>query len=133
MKAREKNELLLHRMHCRGIRATWEQVNALRRAELTLQRWGEWECGNGNDYQSWAIERDEKTGKPFMCYYPHTGKARREPIADREAGALRRVAEVCAALGIHYYHQGDPRGCVLWVSVEPIDGSNYSNGVACCL
>ena len=54
----------------------------------------------------------------------------RTPIADREAGALRRVRAVCAANGLHFYHQGDPRGCALYVAREPLDGSNYTRGFA---
>lgn len=105
-------------------------ANILRRAQLTLRRWAELECGDGNNYASWAIERDETTGKPFMCRYPHDGKMSRTPMADREAGALRRVAAVCERNGLHFYHQGDPRGCALYVAREPLTGQNYTRGVA---
>jgi hypothetical protein len=110
----------------------FEAANTLRRAEMVLHRWGEQECGNGNDYASWSIERDEVTGKPFRCWYPHTGPMTRTPIADREAGALRRVRQVCAAHGLSYHHQTDPRGCALYVSRELITDTNYTNGVAVC-
>ena len=110
----------------------FEAANTLRRASMVLHRWGEQECGDGNDYASWAIERDEVTGKPFRCWYPHKGAASRTPVADREAGALRRIRQVCAAHGLTYYHQGDPRGCALYVSREPITDTNYTNGVAVC-
>ncbi len=56
----------------------------------------------------------------------------RQPIPDREAGALRRVAAICEANGLHYFHQTDPRGCTLYVSNEPLTDTNYTNGVACC-
>ena len=108
----------------------FEAANTLRRAELVLRRWAEQECGDGNDYASWSIERDETTDKPYRCFYPHTGTMTRTPIADREAGALRRVRAVCAANGLHFYHQGDPRGCALYVAREPLDGSNYTRGFA---
>lgn len=109
----------------------FEAANILRRAQLVLHRWAEQECGDGNAFASWAIERDEATGKPFRCVYPHTGKAYRTPIADREAGALRRVAAVCKAHQLHFYHQGDPRGCALYVAREPLDDQTYSSrGVA---
>ena len=107
-----------------------EDANILRRAQLTLHRWAELECGDGNDYASWAIERDETTDKPYMCRYPHDGKMHRSPVADREAGALRRVAEVCKRNSLHFYHQTDPRGCALYVAREPLTGSNYNRGVA---
>jgi hypothetical protein len=103
-----------------------------------LHRWGELECGNGNNYGSWAIERDENgEGAPFMVHhhYRHgNGKdwTSRIKIADREAGALRRVAEICKRHGLHFYHQTDPRGCALYVSNEPLPDHNYTHGVAVC-
>ena len=45
----------------------------------------------------------------------------------------RRVAAVCARQGLHFYHQGDPRGCALYVSTAVLDGHNYTQGVAVCL
>ena len=115
-----------------GISLAFDDANTLRRAELTLQAWGEAECGDSNDYNSWAIERDEETGKPYKCIYPHKGEMRRYRIADREAGALKRVAEVCKRNGLHFFHQTDPRGCALYVSNEPLTDSYYTRGIACC-
>lgn len=122
---------LLHRLTVNGIPATLDQADILRRAQMTLHRWGELECGDGNDYQSWSIERDEKTGKPFMCHYPHQGRAYRRAIPDRERGALERVKRVCAQLGLHYWHQTDPRGCSLYVSRETLTDSTYNRGISC--
>jgi hypothetical protein len=131
MKAYKKTYTLLERLERRGINSSFEQANTLRRAELTLQRWAELECGDGNDYQSWSLERDEHD-KPFMCYYPHdSNKVRRIPTPDKEKGALKRIAAVCNELNIHFYHQTDPRGCSLYVSREPISGNDYTNGVNC--
>lgn len=107
-----------------------DAARTLRRAELVLHRWAEQECGDGNDYASWSIERDETTGKPYRALYPHQGQSSRTLIADREAGALRRVRQVCTELGLHYYHQTDPRGCALYVSREPLTDSDYTRGVA---
>lgn len=87
MTATQKDELLARRL---GIPTA--AAATLRRAEMTLHRWAELECGDGNDYASWAIERDDDTGKPYMARYPHNGPASRTAIADRETGALRRVA-----------------------------------------
>lgn len=121
---------VLHTLNARGIAASFEQAETLRRAQLTLHRWAELECGDGNDYASWAIERNEATGKPFMCHYPNMGVPSSRPIPDREAGALKRVKRVCDELGAHYYHQTDPRGCALYVSKEPLTDSDYNRGVA---
>lgn len=107
-----------------------DAARTLRRAELVLHRWAELECGDGNDWASWSIERDEVTGKPYRTLYPHRGESSRTLIADREAGALRRVRAVCEVLGLHFYHQGDPRGCALYVSREPLTDSDYTRGVA---
>ena len=123
---------LAHRLSARGIELSLEEVNVLRRAQMRLHRWAELECGDGNDYASWSIERDEETGIPYKCIYPHNGEMRRYRIADLEAGALRRVSAICKAHGLSFYHQGDPRGCALYVSAEPIVEHDYTKGVACC-
>lgn len=111
--AKQRYEVL-SRLQTAGI--SYEHANALRRISMTLSRWGELECGDGNDYCSWAIERDETTGKPYMVTYPHDGKSRRTPVADRERGALKRLQAIVS----HYpdymaYHQTDPRGCAVYM------------------
>lgn len=134
---------------------TRDEADALRRASMTLSSWAELECGDGNDYGSWAIERDDQegyrldrrghaedakhipTGKPFMVHHHYRhGKGADSvsvsPVADREKGALRRVAAICEAHGLHFYHQTDPRGCALYVSAEPLADTDYNKGVGVC-
>src|SRR5262245_31751395 len=108
MRARQKNYELMYRLNKAGINADLEQTNILRLAELTLGKWAEKECGGGNDYNSWHIERDETTGKPFMHVHPNKGNSYSFPIADKEKGAIERVKKVCKALNIHFFHQTDP-------------------------
>lgn len=114
---------------------TYEESQQLRRIQLTLRRWAERECGDGSNF---AIERDEQTGKPFSVYHgPNAGWNKRYPIADREAGALRRLKAIVDARNfrsvpalvsgnkmnpdpkdprfIFAYHQTDPRGCALYL------------------
>lgn len=118
---------------------TYSEATALRRIERTLHRWGELRCGDGDNYKSWSIERDEETDKPFMCVYPHHGTFYRTPIADREAGALNRLAKIMANHPeLWSYHQTDPRGCALYVGrkadVNGYDLSTiYSRGFAVCI
>jgi hypothetical protein len=89
---------------------------ALRRISMTLHRWHELECGDGNDYASWSIERDEVTDKPYMVTHPHTGKSRRHAVPDREKGALKRLDALMAKYSDKLaYVQGDPRGASLYV------------------
>lgn len=130
MYAIEKTSVIQQRLAGRGINLSTDDVNTLRRAEMTLHRWSELECGDGDDFKSWSIERDEVTDKPFMCIYPHDGKMRRYPTPDRERGALQRITEVCARNRIYFYHQTDPRGCQLYISLEPIHDNDYTNGIA---
>lgn len=131
----QKQAQLMGRLQTLGF--TWDEANAIRRIEMTLHRWAEQECGDGNDFCSWAIERDETTGIPYRCVYPHTGNVARRRIPDREKGALKRLK---AILANHpewtYYHQGDPRGCALYLVLKsdlgpelPIE-SHYTRGVA---
>jgi len=130
--AAAKNYELCDRLAHRGMNVTPSQAATLRRAELTLQRWFEGECGDSNQYNSWAIERDEVTGKPYRVTYPHRGDSYRVRIADKEQFATERVKKVCEKAGLYYFIQTDPRGCALYVSSEPINSNNYTNGVACC-
>lgn len=94
-----------------------DEADALRRIEITLHRWAELECGNDSGH----IERDEKTGKPVFVNAraryvdPHDPRARCS-IPDREAGALRRLGKLMARHPeLVAYHQGDPRGCALYI------------------
>lgn len=97
---------------------SYSEAQTLRRAEMTLQRWFEKECGDSNDYRSWAIERDETTDKPFMVIHPHQSgaKSSRYAIADREAGARKRIEKIMSFHpDLWFYVQTDPRGCALYV------------------
>ena len=116
---------------------TRNEIETLFRIEKTLSHWSERECGdeNGN-----AIERDEKTGKPFMTFERPSGARGRLAIPDREAGANRRLAKLMAGHGAYIaYNQPDPRGCALYiVPVAKLEGANvdsvYSTiGLAICI
>ncbi len=142
----ENRVRLLDRLRDLGF--TYDEAESLRRIEMTLQRWGELECGNSDDYKSWHVERDEETGKPSMRIIPHRGDAKGHsyPIADREAGAQKRMNKIVAARNarrpdqVVAYNQGDPRGCCLYVvPVSELDAdkpdsihSLYTRGVAVC-
>lgn len=121
---------------------TYDESNRIRLIEKTLSRWSELECGDGNDYASWAIERDEETQKPYMVTHPHNGKSYRRRVADREAGALRRLQQIMASHpDLWFYHQTDPRGCAVYVGSfddmpKPLYrtiSSHYTRGVAACI
>lgn len=116
----------------------------LRRISLTLHRWHELECGDSNEYGSWAIERDgdEPNSKPYMVrrHYRHgAGKdtVSRTPIPDRETGARKRLAGIMERYTqLIAYVQGDPRGAALYILRKgdvpegaEVD-SYYSRGIA---
>lgn len=115
MNATEQIDELCQTFARRGIDATREQVETLRRCSQTLSRVAEAECGDSGPHYSRCLERDDATGKVAMVIYFHNGRTTRIPVPDREAGALRRIAKVCADLGLIYYHQTDPRGVALYV------------------
>lgn len=106
---------------------TFEECEKMRRISLTLRRWFELECGDGNDWASWAIERDDNgEGRPFMVthYHPRNGapaRTTKSPIADRETGARKRLASIIdernnrAPGKVETYIQGDPRGAALYI------------------
>jgi hypothetical protein len=119
------------------------ETETLLKAERTLQRWAEAECGTGTDTHTEMIERDETTGKPFRrVQFRSAGQWKENcyPVRDMEAAALRRVAAIAEAHpSLSFYHQGDPRGCALYV-LRPGDvpageraDSYYSRGVAVCV
>ena len=115
---------------------SFDEASQIRRIEMTLHRWAELECGDGNDYRSWAIERDEETQKPFMCIYPHSGEMHKYAVADRERGALKRLDRIMTAHPeLTYYHQTDPRGAALYI-IRKADlvgmdiESSYTRGMA---
>lgn len=113
---------------------SFDEAATLRRIEMTLSRWSEHEC-NGN------IQRDVGSDKPRWYTITHMGDIHRGPIVpDRERGALKRLARIMESHPEYVaYHQGDPRGCALYVvpksEIErtglPV-GSIYSNGMAVC-
>lgn len=115
------------------------EVDTLLRCERTLTNWSTRECGDGSD---WAIEREElpdgSEGRPFNVYHG-PGEARMYPIRDLEAGAMRRAEAIAKAHGLTVYHQGDPRGCALYVmrpgdvrAGECVTGC-YTRGIAVCI
>lgn len=123
--------------------ALTEAARTLRRAQMTLRRWAEEMC-NGtiqrderptldpSDHINGDRGRSMKNGRPLRVWHTMGGAVRSHPIPDRERGALARVAAVCKAAGLHWYHQTDPRGCALYVAAEPLTAENYSTkGIPC--
>jgi len=120
----------------------YDDAQKLRHISMTLRRWFELECGDGNEYASWSIERDETTGKPYMVRHAHAeAEPRRYQIPDRETGARKRLALILSKYPtLHAYIQTDPRGAALYLltaeqvtwnggSIDQID-SIYSRGTA---
>lgn len=136
---------------------TRDEAESLRRISMTLRRWHELECGDGNG----CIERDEKTDKPryFNCNARYLGA--NDPrawhvIPDREKGAHKRLAKIITArnkraveaavadktisakvgkISLTSYIQGDPRGAALYI-IRPGDvpkgadvGAYYTRGI----
>lgn len=119
----------------------YSEATTLRRIQMTLHRWAEYECGTGEGQVSRSIERDDETGKPFMrVQYPTAGGYvdNRWPIADRERGALTRLEKIMASHPDYVaYNQSDPRGCALYIVAKRDIGdmdvtANYTRGIAVC-
>jgi hypothetical protein len=108
----------------------WNDAWALRRVAMTLDRWHELECGT----DAGAIERDEKTNVPHWRY---SDGRRGRLMADREAGALARLARIMRRYPtLTAYVQGDPRGAALYI-LRPGDvpegkdaDAYYNRGIA---
>lgn len=101
-----------------------DDARALRRISMTLRRWHELECGTSprhNERITVSVERDgnEPFSKPYLrTQYPtRDGYVdHRQPCADRERGALKRLAAIMARYPtLRPFVQGDPRGCALHI------------------
>lgn len=125
----------------------------LRRIAMTLHRWYELECGDGNDHGSWSIERVEEGwenensvereaknySQPYLVHHSHQAPYRvtRHRIPDREKGAHKRLAKIMERYPtLRAYLQTDPRGSSLYI-LRPNDvppgadvESCYNRGVA---
>lgn len=141
-----------HRYDCidalRSAGISYEDATALRRISMTLHRWHELECGDGNEYGSWCITRGNKVrkklegsptwettfvhdddGKPFLehHHYLHGGGkdyVSYTALADKERGALKRLDKLMSRYpGFVSYVQGDPRGAALYI-LRPEDMAN---------
>jgi hypothetical protein len=129
--AKERAEVI-NRLINLGI--TYSHAGQLRRIAMTLRNWFERECGSENGD---CIERDETTGKPFVTYEAGAGPRKRYPIADKEAGARKRLAAIMAGYRrkLVPYVQGDCRGASLHIiRRKDARGQNldqvYNRGVA---
>ena len=148
MAAIDKDRALMARQYGQtGAFMTAQDARILRRAERTLNQWTERLCGWSTEYAALTLVRDDATGIPYheVIYFPytvrrpnestgvHTFKTDRIKVRDLEAGALRRVAEVCLRNGLEYHYQKDPRGCSLYISRagSGMGPTNYPGHVAC--
>ena len=104
-----------------------DDLHAFRRDSMTLRRWFESECGDSNNYASWAVERDPDTDIPYLVAYQYNGKERRRRIPDREKGARKRITARCERLGLKHYIQTDCRGLALYLSRQELNGQNYNS------
>jgi hypothetical protein len=135
---RKEAERLTHQADVlRALGFTSEEAEQLRRISMTLHRWHELECGTDNG----CIERDETTGKP---YWLNSYTMKRSPMADREKGALKRLAAILARVNVQRagkvgplsaYIQTDPRGAALYI-IRPGDvpqgedvAAHYNRGI----
>lgn len=128
MKTTKRERIQRFYRNAESLGLSTDEADSLRRIEMTLHRWAELECGTDAGH----IERDEMTGKPIFVsararYVDPKDPRGRWFIPDRESGALRRLARI---LDRHpeliAYHQGDPRGCALYV----LRKSDVAEGVA---
>ena len=151
MNKREAERVTIQRDTLRSLGFTRDEADALRRISMTLHRWHELECGTEHGYIQ--RENDDGTGRPFW-YHESIGKRGRFPIADREAGAKKRLAAILSRVNesryvgdtasihapncddLQAFIQTDPRGAALYI-LRPGDvpegqdaDAYYTNGIA---
>ncbi len=124
MNKRERERLTAQENALMALGFTADEADTLRRISRTLRRWHELECGVDNG----AIERDDDTQRPYWC---SSTTGRRYPVADRERGALRRLARGMATHApLTYYIQTDPRGAALYI-LRPGDVPEGADPASC--
>ena len=124
MNKRERERLTAQENALMALGFTADEADTLRRISRTLRRWHELECGVDNG----AIERDDNTQRPYWC---SSTTGRRYPVADRERGALRRLARGMATHApLTYYIQTDPRGAALYI-LRPGDVPEGADPASC--
>jgi hypothetical protein len=125
MTRKEAIRLTIQGDKLRALGFTREEAAQLRRISMTLRRWFQLECGDGNG----AIERDETTGIPYWYnansrFIAAGGRRAYTRIADRETGARKRLAAIMEARALRVgsapvtlttYVQTDPRGAALYI------------------
>lgn len=121
-----------------------DDARSVRRISMTLHRWHELECGDGNNHGSWSIARGHKPkrdgmgarldggpndetfihdddGKPYLEHHHYLHGRGKDYVTystmpDRENGALKRLAAIMARYpSLGFYVQGDPRGASLYI------------------
>lgn len=134
---------------------SWDDAWSLRRIAMVLHRWHELECGDSNNYGSWAIVRGRKQdnkaggtfvhdddGAPFLEHHHYLHGQGKDTVThrrlpDREKGAQKRLGKIMARYpGYSAYVQTDPRGAPLFI-LRPGDipedadvSSYYTRGLA---
>lgn len=109
MSFKEKQRISIQADRLAYLGITWDEAESLRRASMTLQRWGEMECNHD-------VQRDEKTGKVWVRFCRDNGTMTFPlQVRDRETGALKRCKAIADAHGLVFYHQSDPRGAQVYI------------------
>lgn len=100
-----------------GLKPENPYLIALRRDAITLRRMYECEC-NGCTR--------EKLPRETWQQYDAARLIQMEWVEKRIETLEKRIAKNCNTLGLHYYLQGDPRGCSVYVSKSEIPRDDYS-------
>lgn len=109
MSRKEKIRITDQMDACARLGLSCEEHDILRRASMTLQRWGEMECNHD-------VNRDEVTNKVTVRYCRNDGNMTKpQRIADRETPAIKRCKAIADAHGLVFFHQSDPRGAQVYI------------------
>jgi hypothetical protein len=110
-----------------GVEVSFDDVVTLRKASASLRRWYKAEHG----YARELLLRDEQGwARAYQLYGGRYDHEHSRTVPDREAMALREVAQVCARCGLAYRTTREYRGPVLFVFSQS-DRTAYPQAVAC--
>jgi hypothetical protein len=109
MSRKEKIRITRQMDGCAALGLSRHEHDALRRASMRLQRWGEMECNHD-------VQRDEVTNKVTVRYCRNDGNiSKPRAIRDMETPAIKRCEAIAKAHGLAFYHQSDPRGVQVYI------------------
>lgn len=64
------------------------------------------------------------------CCNGYSSKLQEKRDDNKRVTLLQKGNELAYSIGLKFYHQGDPRGCSVYLIDDTMNNSNYNQGIA---